>query len=108
MEIVPREMHYARSRLDCRNDRSISTKNAAWERGFVDLNILNIYHTSTDELTSNALTKRVTAEEQQWSTDDIRGLHHHEVPTTSIISVPIRQRDHMELWPVIPCLATNP
>ena len=69
---------------------------------------LNIFHTSTHELTSNALTKRVTAEEQQWSTDDIRGLHHHEVPTTRIRSVPIRRRDHMELWPVIPCSSTNP
>ena len=83
-------------------------KNAAWVRGFVDLHILDIYHTSTNELTSNALTKRVTAAEQQWSTDDIRGLLHHEVPTTHISSVPIRQRDHMELWPVIPCSSMNP
>jgi hypothetical protein len=83
-------------------------KNAAWVREFVDLHILDIYHTSTNELTSNALTKRVTAAEQQWSTADIRELQHHEVPTTHIISVPIRQRDYMELWPFIPCSSTNP
>ena len=82
-------------------------KNAAWVRNFVDGNVLGIYHTSTDQLTSNALTKRVTEAEQQWSTDDIRGQHHHEVPTTNVTPVPIRRSDHAELWPVIPCSSFN-
>ena len=82
-------------------------KNAAWVRNFVDANVLAIVHTPTEDLTSNALTKRVTEQEQQWSTDDIRGYRHHHVEATDVQLTPIRRRDHEELWPGIPCSAST-
>ena len=82
-------------------------KNAAWVRNFVEANVLGIYHTATEELTSNALTKRVTEREQQWSADDIRGYRHHHVAATEVQPTPIRRKDHEELWPVIACSAST-
>jgi hypothetical protein len=83
-------------------------KNAAWVRNFVDANVLDIFHTATEELTSNALTKRVTEKEQQWSVNDIRGYQHHRVAATDVQPTPIRRQDHKTLWPVIPCSASTP
>jgi hypothetical protein len=82
--------------------------NSAWVRQFSDNDILQIVYTPTDQLTSNSLTKRVTAKEQAWSTDDIRGARHHPTIMSTIEPVPIKSSNHMELWPVVPCSASTP
>ena len=39
----------------------------AWVRDHVDNGTVTHYQTPTDELTANALTKRVASDEQQWA-----------------------------------------
>jgi len=79
----------------------------AWVREFVDNNILSLYHTPTNELTANALTKRVASTEQQWAIDDIRGARHHAVDATRVVPEPIRRTDHTSLWAIISCSAAE-
>ena len=47
--------------------------NAQWVKQFSDLKLLRMVHTPGPDLVSNALTKRVTEEEQIWSSEDMRG-----------------------------------
>ena len=82
--------------------------NSAWVRQFTDNDILQLVYTPTEELTANSLTKRVTAREQEWSTDDIRGARHHPTVMSTMKPEPIRASSHMELWPVVPCSASTP
>ena len=79
----------------------------AWVRDHVSNGIVSQYHTPTDELTANALTKRVASDEQQWAIDDIRGARHHATATSGVTPTPIRRSNHIVLWPVIPCSAVE-
>ena len=79
--------------------------NANWVKEFVDLNLLRIVHTPGSNLVSNALTKRVSEEEQSWSTDDMRGFIRRCSEVDRLPHVPIRRSDHIARWPVIECSA---
>jgi hypothetical protein len=82
--------------------------NAEWVRQLNDEDILQLVYTPTKELPSNSLTKRVTAEEQAWSTDHIRGASHHASVMSIMEPEPIRASRHHKLWPVVPCSASTP
>ena len=73
--------------------------NAAWVRQFSDdeNEILQLVYTPTGQLTSNSLTKRVTAREQAWSTDDIRGANYHPTVMSTMEQEPIRASSHLAL-----------
>ena len=81
-------------------------QNAAFVKQFYDGYLLWVVHTPSKSLVSNALTKRVTAAEQKWSADDIRGYRHHPTDVDSLEHVPIKRSDHYDMWPVIPYSAT--
>ena len=81
--------------------------NTAWVRDHVDNDIVSLHHTPTQELSANALTKRVASDEQQWAIDDIRGAEHHTIAATSVEPTPIRRANYITLWPIIPCSAVE-
>ena len=82
--------------------------NAVWVRQFHDEDILQLVYTPTKQLTSNALTKRVTEQEQTWSTDHIRGASHHPSVMSIMEPEPIKASSHHKLWPVVPCSSSTP
>ena len=65
-------------------------KNAAWVRNFINTNMIEIIHTATEELTSNALTKRVTEREQQCPT--------HTQLTTTTYNIYIEQTQPYNIY----------
>ena len=52
------------------------------------------------------LTKRVTEEEQAWSSDDMRGAVRRFSKVDALSLVPIMKSDHEARWPLILCSAT--
>ena len=76
---------------------------AAFIRQFYDRYLLWIVHTPSIDLSSNALTKRVTEEEQAWATNDMRGFRCRVTDVAKLEHVPIKRSDHVDMWPVIPC-----
>ena len=64
-------------------------------------------HTPSSDLASNAFTKRVAEEEQQWTSDDMRGHRHRRTEVDTLPHVPIKRSDHEDMWPVVPCSATR-
>ena len=80
---------------------------AAFIRQFYDRFLLWIVHTPSTNLSSNALTKRVTEEEQVWATNDMRGFRNRPTDVAKLQHVPIMRADHLDMWPVIPCAAEH-
>jgi hypothetical protein len=80
--------------------------NALWVKGFSDLHLVRIVHTDAKDLASNSLTKRVTEEEQAWSSDDMRGAVRRFSKVDALSLVPIMKSDHEARWPLILCSAT--
>jgi hypothetical protein len=58
------------------------------------------------DLVSNALTKRVTEDEQVWSTEDMRGSMRRFSEVDNLPHIPVMRTDHINLWPVVKCSAT--
>jgi hypothetical protein len=81
--------------------------NAQWVKKFSDMRLLRMVHTPGPILVTNALTKRVTEEEQFWSTEDMRGAIRKHSQVDAMLYIPIMKSDHLERWPLIPCSATT-
>ena len=64
-------------------------------------------HTPGSDLVSNALTKRVTEEEQVWSSEDMRGGLRRYSQVDTMPHIPIMRSDHVRMWPLISCAATT-
>ena len=67
---------------------------SAWSKQFYDRYLLWLVHTPSTALASNALTKRVAEDEQQWTSDDMRGYRHRRTEVASLPHVPIMRPDH--------------
>ena len=80
--------------------------NAQWIKQFSDRQLVRIVHTPGPDLASNALTKRVTEEEQVWSSEDMRGAIRRYSQIDAMPHIPIMKSDHERMWPLIPCSAT--
>ena len=68
--------------------------NAVWVRQFNDEGVLQLVYTPTKELTSNSSIKRVTADDQAWSTDHIRGATHYSSVIPIMETEPIKASSH--------------
>jgi hypothetical protein len=79
--------------------------NAHWILQYCDADLLRIIYTAAADLVSNSLTKRVTEEEQSWSTEDMRGSVRRRSQVDELRHIPIMKSDHLKLWPVIICSA---
>ena len=80
--------------------------NASWVKMHYDGRLLRIIHTPAVDLVSNALTKRVTEDEQVWSTEDMRGSMRRFSEVDNLPHIPVMRTDHINLWPVVKCSAT--
>ena len=80
---------------------------SSWIKQFYDRYLLWLVHTPSSDLASNALTKRVAEDEQQWTSDDMRGRRHRRTEVDTLPHVPIKRSDHMDMWPVVVCSATR-
>jgi hypothetical protein len=79
----------------------------AWIRQFYDGYIVWPIHTPSGLLSSDALTKRLPEDSFVACRNDMLGIRHIITEATTCGHIPIKRSDHQELWPVVPCSATE-
>ena len=79
----------------------------AWIRQFYDNYLLWPIHTSSELLSSDALTKRLPEPQFIACRNDMLGIRHIVTEATSCEHIPIKRSDHRDQWPIVPCSATT-